>query len=310
MSLQSPGVGDLLERAQHHPALPRYRSGRVPGVTLIYAGFDVATWSAVVTVAAGRLDLDVAFGAAVLGALQGVCGFLVGLYRRTWTIGVSVVVRRVVLTVCPVGILFGLAFPLAELGVSRSAVALAAVIALAGQLGARLVGRRLRGEARRMRRVVVIGASSLAGQWLHALRVATRPGFVPLAVLDDDITKLSTRLVGVPVQGPVEYLAVVAQRYRADSVLIACGGHDGVDDEAIDRLRASALALGLEVLVISDHFPMEPPASVGRHADQHTTRPVGAERPASWSSPTLGETPAQPWGPAAGLPAPAGASEL
>jgi FlaA1/EpsC-like NDP-sugar epimerase len=175
-----------------------------------------------------RSEVFVAVGVAVL--LQGVLGQLTGLYRRRWRYGSFDEARAVAMTALAVGVILtavwwqtGAEPPRA---IPRSVPLLATGVSMLGQLAIRSTWRlyvesRRRPSGDHLMRVVVVGAGEGAHQVLRTLNSSTDSPYLPVAMVDDDRSKRNLRMSGVRVAGTVDDLLEVAERHRADTVLIA-----------------------------------------------------------------------------------------
>ncbi len=122
-------------------------------------------------------------------------------------------------------------------------------IALVGIGGVRYLARALR-EARHrpsgehLVRVVVFGAGDAAAQVTTAMLRDPNSTYLPVAVLDDDPTRQSLRIAGVPVVGSRADVEHAATKFDAEALLIAIprAGRELVGDLS-DRARAAGLAV-------------------------------------------------------------------
>jgi FlaA1/EpsC-like NDP-sugar epimerase len=203
--------------------------------------------------------------------IQSVVGTRFGLYTGRWRYGcfeeVSALARTGALTTALALVLDTILGRL----VPRSAIIASGLVALVLTAGTRyavrlLRERRLRPSAERAHRVVVIGAGEGAAQVVHAmLRSPTNP-YLPVALLDDNPSKRSLRIMGVPVVGTRDDLAEAVRSTRADCVLIAI---PSADAELVRTLTELAAPLGVEVKVV-------PPVAelFGRTVSVDDIRPV------------------------------------
>jgi FlaA1/EpsC-like NDP-sugar epimerase len=110
--------------------------------------------------------------------------------------------------------------------VPRSAIIGAGLIALVLTAGVRYTVRLLQRPAAAAvagagTRVVVMGAGEGAAQVIRAMLRSPSSPYVPVALLDDDPTKRTLRVMGVPVAGNRYAMTDVVREYGADAVLIA-----------------------------------------------------------------------------------------
>lgn len=104
-------------------------------------------------------------------------------------------------------------------------------------------------EARRSRRVLVVGAGAAASLTIRALRARGRSAWRPVAILDDDPQKHGTTLHGVPVVGPVAGVARAARRHAAAAVVLAVPTASSAD---LYRIVRQCRATGLPLKTIPD----------------------------------------------------------
>jgi len=69
--------------------------------------------------------------------------------------------------------------------------------------------------------VIIVGAGEVGAGICSELRNKARFGMRPVALLDDDITKIGRYVHGILVAGPVDQLIAVAKRYAAHKVIVA-----------------------------------------------------------------------------------------
>jgi len=172
-----------------------------------------------------------------------------GLYKRLWrTFGLhdlSTVVRAVgtgvALSVLVVTYLYKFhAF-------SRSVFVIYAVLLTAAIVATRSSFRvfgRMAARTGTRTRVAIYGAGTRGQLLARELQAHEDSGRVPVAFIDDDESKLSRRVVGVPVRGTAAMLDAVLTRHRVDEVLISSPAI-GADQEA--RVRALCAAKGVAV---------------------------------------------------------------
>lgn len=160
-----------------------------------------------------------------------------------------------------------------------------ASVPLAGGLGALILAAGARYVVRLVRewgqrpedapRLLVFGAGEAGAQVTIAMLRDPRSRFLPVALLDDDRSKRRLRVMGVPVVGTRDDIARVADRYDADTLLIAI---PSADAELVRSLSAVAAEAALEVRVlppvaelldghvgVSDIRPLTDADLLGRH---------------------------------------------
>jgi FlaA1/EpsC-like NDP-sugar epimerase len=174
-----------------------------------------------------RVDLSGLLVLAMVAAVvQTVAGLRFGLYTGRWSYGcfeeIAALAKTAVVTTPVVFVLDTLLGRL----VPRSAIIGAGLIALVLTAGVRYTVRllndqRLRPSPEAGTRVVVMGAGEGATQVIRAMLRSPFSPYVPVALLDDDPTKRTLRVMGVPVAGNRHAMAEVVRRFSADAVLIA-----------------------------------------------------------------------------------------
>jgi FlaA1/EpsC-like NDP-sugar epimerase len=236
-----------------YAAAPR-RLGRV-GVPLVDAG----CWAVALTGATWlRYEFD--FGQADLAGLARITAATVAI---AWIAGA---VTRIHLGRFPIGSLdeaLGLAgltavVCLAALGmdmacgippVPRSVPLIAAFLALALSVAARLavrrcLDRRRRPDPRSARRVIVYGAGTRGRELVRAMVSGSAGNTLPVALLDDDPALRNSRIHGVPVRGTWRELVAVAGQTGARGLVVAFGNPAPAKIRAVKALARTA---GLDV---------------------------------------------------------------
>ena len=218
----------------------------IPAGVLLRYDFDVASvWKS-----------EIALAMLIAVVLQGVFGFLYGLYRRRWRYGSFDEVRIVALTALSVGLVMTVlwwgASDTTTRAIPRSVPLLATALSLLGQIAVRSMWRlyvehRDRPEGDHLQRLVIVGAGDAAEQVLRTLRSSSGAPYVPVAMVDDDPAKRNLRMSRVRVEGTVGELVSVARRRDATSVLIAA---PSAESPFIRRVTSIADAAGLEVFVL------------------------------------------------------------
>ena len=179
-----------------------------------------------------------------------------GLYRRRWRYGSFDEVRVVALTALSVGVVMTALWwengDSVNRAVPRSVPILATGICLLGQIAARSMWRlyvehRARPEGGELERLVVVGAGEAAEGVLRMLRGSSDAPFVPVAMVDDDPAKRNLRMHRVRVEGVVDDVVDVAERFDATAVLIAAPSADG---SFYRHVHAMVDAAGLRLLVL------------------------------------------------------------
>ncbi|MBT6707447.1 MAG: polysaccharide biosynthesis protein [Chloroflexi bacterium] len=71
------------------------------------------------------------------------------------------------------------------------------------------------------RRVIIVGAGSAAAAFCAQVKSTVNFAIEPVAIVDDDPTKIGLSLIGVPVVGSVEQLPELVKKYEAELIVIA-----------------------------------------------------------------------------------------
>jgi FlaA1/EpsC-like NDP-sugar epimerase len=199
---------------------------------------------------------DVITAMAVAVALQGLAGYLFGLYRRRWRYGSFDEVRIVALTALAVGLVMTVGWwepntsPNRDL--PRSVPLLATTVCLLGQIAFRSMWRlyvehRNRPIGDHVERIVVVGAGEGADLVLRSLRSSPDAPYVAVAMVDDDPEKRHLRVGSIRVEGRVDDVVELAGRHRATAVLIAT---PSAPSSFYRHVTAMADQAGLKVLVL------------------------------------------------------------
>lgn len=226
-------------------------------------GLDAAAWLAAIYAATWlrfEFDLDlwdhgnlwVAF--TLVAAAQFLIGAYAGLYHRRWRFGsfeeVSVVAGTAVVVTALLSVLNVTIFDPRLLPVSVAVGAgLAAMLGMATVRYAwRLaIGRRLRPNAERAKRVLVFGAGETGEMLVTSMLRNPESLLYPVALLDDDPGKLRMRLRNVEVVGDRTVIAEAAARFAATGIVIAAPSAGGT---VLREISAGAIDAGLEVSVL------------------------------------------------------------
>jgi FlaA1/EpsC-like NDP-sugar epimerase len=246
-------------RARFHRTAPWWRAA-LPG-RAARAGADAAAIAVALLVATLlRHDGDVAqvdwLGLLELAAVAAVvhtgAGLRFGLYTGRWSYGcfeeIAALAKTAALTT---PLLFVLDTLLGRL-VPRSAIIAAGLIALVLAAGVRYAARlmqdnRLRPSPEQGARVVVVGAGEGAAQVIRAMLRSPSSPYVPVALLDDDPSKRTLQIMGVPVAGDRHAMAEVVRRFRADAVVIAI---PSAGAELVRELTELAQPLNVDLKVV------------------------------------------------------------
>ena len=222
--------------------------------TLWAAGLTYATWARLEFdwSAVDQSGLTTAIFIAVVTQLA--VGYAVGIYLGRWTatsfegvgwLGISTAVTAVVLIVI---VVLGAEASL----VPRSAIVAGAAFQLVSALGVRYLVRMLiqayhRSDHERSRRVIIFGAGEAGREIVRLLDEDRQTDLLPVAFIDDDLSKSRLRIRGVPVVGSRNDVALVAARLDASVLLIAV---PSADHDMIAVVAEIGLQAGLEVRVV------------------------------------------------------------
>ncbi|MDZ7673847.1 MAG: DegT/DnrJ/EryC1/StrS family aminotransferase [Acidimicrobiales bacterium] len=236
-----------LRRAGHHPK------------RRIIATVDSAMWIIGLSLGSAlryEFDLSAVDGRglaamAVLAVVLGLgLGHLGGQYAGRWRVGsIDEAVGLAVLAVqVGGGLLIGTV--VAGRPMPIGAVLIGTGFALIGMCATRVAWRLLSESVDvtdSTRRMLVFGAGEAAAQAIMAMLTDSSGTFRPVALLDDDPRKARRSIRGIKVEGTRESLGVVAERHRAEVLLLAIPGADSATLQELSELGA---AVGLEVLVL------------------------------------------------------------
>ncbi len=178
--------------------------------------------------------------------------YILGMYRRLWryasvndlerlvagALACAIIDGAVGLILLPKLGLTPVRLPYAVVLLDSCLVALAVALP---RLFARVMAQRDR-LARRgdSRRAIVVGAGVAGGLIVRELTENPQLGMHPVAVLDDDPTKLRLRMHGVPVMGSLDDLPSVAAQLSATDVVIAIPSASGRTIRAVLRKASEA----------------------------------------------------------------------
>jgi FlaA1/EpsC-like NDP-sugar epimerase len=189
------------------------------------------------------------FALAAMGG-QLVIGYVVGPYSISHVLGSFEEIVELTTTTAIVGaLLFLWGLVVAPPIIPRGVPLTAAALAVASMFAVRFVVRTVRSHrsARRHaeRTAIVFGAGEAGRQLVRSMKYDDTSGFVPVALLDDDPSKNRLRLEGVRVRGRREDLAAVAEKFGADTLVVALPNAEAA---TLRDLAARAAAAGLEVV--------------------------------------------------------------
>ena len=190
-----------------------------------------------------------------VGVQAGV-GSRFGIYRHRWKFSSFEEVSALGLTwFAASSALVGGNYLFRLLGVSdlpSSAILMGSIVAIGLTAGSRAVWRRFWEAQRRPqdgqgRRTIVFGAGSGGTQMVKAMLSDPASEYLPVALLDDEPALANREIRGVTVEGTRHDLVAVAQRHRADVLLIAI---PSANARLIQEATDLAVEAGLEVRVL------------------------------------------------------------
>ncbi|MEA2686400.1 MAG: hypothetical protein QOE93_1595 [Actinomycetota bacterium] len=185
--------------------------------------------------------------------MQALAGMQFGIYTGRWRFGsfdeVIAVVKAVTVTSCVLAVFNPLWDPrLVPLSVPFIG-GLIALVLMSGLRYAWRLGiesrRRPRGEG--CHRMIVFGAGEGAGQVITALLRDPSSEYLPVALIDDDLSKRNLRIMGVQVVGDRSRLVAAAKEAAADTLLIAI---PSAGPELVTELSELGRVAGLAVKVL------------------------------------------------------------
>jgi FlaA1/EpsC-like NDP-sugar epimerase len=195
---------------------------------------DAAIWVVVIPVAnAVRRDFDLGsmfigeWVAAILLAvsIQGLAGYLSGLYRRRWRYGSFDEVLAVTASTCITGAaLLLISGVRGTLFLPNSVAFMATVFVLTSAVALRSIWRLWRQAVTRpstAESIIVIGAGDGGYQIARHLLEDPNSSYLPVAFVDDDPLKAQFRLRGIRVEGTLNDLPAVARNRNVRTVLLA-----------------------------------------------------------------------------------------
>jgi lipopolysaccharide/colanic/teichoic acid biosynthesis glycosyltransferase len=230
---------------------------------ILLVGWDAASWAIALILALALryefdLDVDDVSGLMQLIAVAVVAQVLIGValqvYRGRHFIGS---IDNVVDTAASIAlsgfVVFVANCVLPAQETPRSVAIIATPIILLLAVGPRIgVGqyrdRRSRPDHSTAQRVIIFGAGVEGQQLSWSMLTDPDARYLPVAFLDDDPRRRGLRISAVGVQGTSANVAEVADRLRAD-LLVITGHH--VDDFAIREMSRTAADLGVEVKVVA-----------------------------------------------------------
>ncbi|GAA2021935.1 nucleoside-diphosphate sugar epimerase/dehydratase [Terrabacter terrae] len=226
-----------------------------------WAAVDAVIWVAMLFGAVWiRLDFTVDesflrgtayFGVAAMVA-QLLVGYIVGPYSISHQLASFEEIVELTTTTAVVGaglFLWGLIATPAIL--PRGVPLTAAALALASMFALRFVVRTVRShramQAAAERRAIILGAGEAGRRLLRSMKYDGAGSFVPVALLDDDPSKQRLRLEGLRVRGTRSAIGKVAERFEADTLVVAMPNAEAATLRDIASRAADA---GLEVVTL------------------------------------------------------------
>ncbi len=195
-------------------------------------------------------DLWVMLGAVAAYLLASV---LLKVPQSMWRFSGFAEIRKLTLTCLLAGVVTAVVVTVLQLSqVPRAVLGLHPVVTLMGLAVVRIAYRmtyeharsRIAGSTGEVRRAIVLGAGEAARLLLSGL---SQQGWTALALLDDDPSKRSARIGGVPVLGGLDLLAELASRRTATHIIVAMPSASKVQRRRAFDLAAST---GLPVLTV------------------------------------------------------------
>lgn len=232
---------------------------RARWVRLGWAAVDALIW-VVMLFAALWIRLDFEFddsflrGTAyfALAAMTGqlIVGYLVGPYSISHVLGSFEEIVELTTTTAVVTVfLFLGSLTVAQPVIPRGVPLTAGALAIATMFALRFVVRTVRShramQAPAERRAIILGAGEAGRRLLRSMKYDGAGSFVPVALLDDDPSKHRLRLEGLRVRGTREALAAVAEKYEADTLVLALPNAEAA---TLRDLASRAADAGLDVV--------------------------------------------------------------
>ena len=218
-----------------------------------FVGIVLATWLRFALEGGGLTDLHVVEMAAISAGIAALVHLGLQLNRGRHTVGsYGDLLDLGCATAIVAAIVFVLNLALPVLLVPRSVPITAALVALVLAAAARLVVRRLverrtRPDRKSARRAVVLGAGIGGQQLIRSMLADPAGGYLPVALLDDDLDVRQRRVLGLRVLGGRGEVVEVAERLGADTVIVAVRDLPGA---VMHEVLADATRAGLAVKVL------------------------------------------------------------
>lgn len=187
-----------------------------------------------------------------------------GLYRRLWRFAsiweLQLIFAAGVVASALAWIIGAVVLPLSGLAPVRVPLSILAMysvfsiaIVAAPRLLLRIAGHRYpqRRASDRDRRALIVGAGAAGEMVVKEIRANPQLGLTPVGFVDDDRTKLGLRLGNLPVLGTLEQIREVAERERAQELIIAMPRAPGT---VVRRVVREAFEAGLRTRTVPGLF--------------------------------------------------------
>lgn len=186
--------------------------------------------------------------AAMLGQL--VIGYVVGPYSISHVLGSFEEVVELTTTTAIVTVLLFLgSLMVSTPTIPRGVPLTAGALAIATMFALRFVVRTVRSHRAMQtpaeRRAIVFGAGEAGRRLLRSMKYDGAGSFVPVALIDDDPSKQRLRLEGLRVRGTRADIAALAERFEADTLVLALPNAEAA---TLRDLAARAADAGLDVV--------------------------------------------------------------
>ena len=193
---------------------------------------NIALWFSFYLRYEGRIPLSFmqAWGylALAMVTIRIVCFVVFGLYQSLWSYSSLPELLQIFKAVLVSSILQYLVNDILDFGISRSVFVIDFGVVLILTGGARLAIRMRRellngwdSRHKPVKRILVVGAGYTGALLIREMLREHTSTHRPVAVVDDDPSKISRRLHGVPVVGKLDQVAQVSRKYDIDEILVA-----------------------------------------------------------------------------------------
>lgn len=193
---------------------------------------NIALWFSFYLRYEGRIPLSFmqAWGylALAMVTIRIVCFVVFGLYQSLWSYSSLPELLQIFKAVLVSSILQYMVNDILDFGISRSVFVIDFGVVLILTGGARLAIRMRRellngwdSRHKPVKRILVVGAGYTGALLIREMLREHTSTHRPVAVVDDDPSKISRRLHGVPVVGKLDQVAQVSRKYDIDEILVA-----------------------------------------------------------------------------------------